>query len=349
MKPKEEEISKRLVIDTSSKEAGVRQLIKPKEVGVEKEILSESYGKFIIEPLERGYGVTLGNSLRRVLLSSISGAAVTAVKIEGISHEFSTIPGVKEDVVEIIQYLKRIRLKLFVEGEKKVHLDVRGPLEVKASHIKTDSEVEIVNPDLHLATLDNQEAHLAMEITLAKGRGYATMEENRHPEQPLGTIPIDSIFSPVKKVKYEVKPTRIGRKTSFDSLILEIFTDATVKPDDTVREAARILSEYLEFFIPKPLKEEVKREKEEGEGKELLERSIEELGLSSVPLRALKNSGVKKMGDLVGKTSKELLKIKNFGEKSLQKVEKKLADYGLGLAGGKSGETQKKAEKAGTR
>ncbi len=322
----------------------MRQLIKPKEIVVEKETFSDSYGKFIIEPLERGYGVTLGNSFRRILLSSTSGAAVTAVKIEGVSHEFSAIPGVKEDVLQIIQNLKRIRAKLFVEGEKKVFLDVRGPLEVKASHIKTDSEVEIVNPDLYLTTLDNKETHLAMEITLAKGRGYATMEEGKHSDQPLGTIPIDSIFSPVKRVKYEVKPARIGRKTSFDSLILEIFTDGTVKPDDALREAARILSEYLEFFMLKPPKgEEKEREKK------LLEQSVEELGLSSGPLKALRSSGVKKIGDLVGKTSKELLKIQNFGEKSLQKLEKKLAEYGLGLGGEKISETQEKAEKAGTR
>lgn len=326
----------------------MEQLIKPKEVVVEKETFSDSYGKFIIGPLESGYGITLGNSLRRILLSSISGAAVTAVKIEGVSHEFSTIAGLKEDMLQIIQNLKRIRVKLFVEGEKKVFLDERGPLEVKASHIKTDSEVEIVNPDLYLAALDNKETHLAMEITLARGRGYATMDENKHSDQPLGTIPIDSIFSPVKKVKYEVEPTRIGRKTSFDSLILEIFTDSTIKPDDAVREAARILSEYLEFFMAEPPQGKVEREKEEEE-KELLEQSVEELGLSSVPLKALKSSGIKKIGDLLGKTSKELLKIQNFGEKSLQKLEKKLAECGLGLGGGKISEAQDKAEKAGTR
>jgi DNA-directed RNA polymerase subunit alpha len=326
----------------------VRQLIKPKEVVVEKETFSDRYGKFVIEPLERGYGITLGNSLRRILLSSIPGAAVTAVKIEGVSHEISAIPGVKEDLLQIIQNLKRIRVKMGVEGEKKVFLDVRGPLEVKASHIKTDPEVEIVNPDLYLATLDNEETHLAMEIMLANGRGYATMDENKCSDQPLGTIPIDSIFSPVKKVKYEVKPTRIGRKTSFDSLILEIFTDATVKPDDALREAARILSEYLGFFMAKPSKEKVEREKEEGE-KKLLEQSVEELGLSSLPLKALKSSGIEKIGDLVGKTSKELLEVQNFGQKSLEKLEKKLAEYGLGLAGGEISEAQEKTEKTGTR
>ncbi len=320
------------------------QLIKPKEVVIEKETFSDTYGKFIIEPLERGYGITLGNSLRRILLSSISGAAVTAVKIEGVSHEFSTIPGVKEDVLQIIQNLKRIRVKLFVEGEKKVFLDVRGPLEVKASHIKMDSEVEIVNPDLYLATLDDKETHLVMDITLAKGRGYATMEENKHSNQALGTIPIDSIFGPVKRVKYEVKPTRIGRKTSFDSLILEIFTDGTVKPDDAVGEGARILTEYLQFFMA----ESPKGEKKEGE-KKLLEQSVEELGLSGGPLKALKGSGIEKIGDLVRRSSKELLKIQNFGEKSLQKLEKELAECGLGLAGGEISEAQDKAEKAGTR
>jgi len=322
----------------------VRQLIKPKEVVIERETFSDTYGRFIIEPLERGYGITLGNSLRRILLSSISGAAVTAVKIEGVSHEFSTISGVKEDVLQIIQNLKRIRVKLFVDGEKKVFLDVRGPLEMKASHIKADSEVEIVNPDLYLATLDNKETHLTMEITLAKGRGYATMEESRDSDQPLGTIPMDSIFSPVKKVKCEVKPARIGRKTSFDSLILEIFTDGTVKPDDAVGEAARILTEYLGFFMAEP----PKGEEEESE-KKLLEQSVEELGLSAGPLKALRSSEIKKIGDLVGKSSKELLKIQNFGEKSLQKLEKKLAECGLSLSEGEVSEAQEKAEKAGTR
>lgn len=322
----------------------MRQLIKPKEVVIERETFSDTYGKFIIEPLERGYGITLGNSLRRILLSSISGAAVTAVKIEGVSHEFSTISGVKEDVLQIIQNLKRIRVKLFVDGEKKVFLDARGPLEIKASHIKADSEVEIVNPDLYLATLDNKETHLTMEITLAKGRGYATMDESRDSDQPLGTIPMDSIFSPVKRVKCEVKPTRIGRKMSFDSLILEIFTDGTVKPDDAVGEAARILTEYLGFFMAEP----PKGEKEESE-KKLLEQSVEELGLSAVPLKALRSSGIKKIGDLVGKSSKELLKIQNFGEKSLQKLEKKLAECGLSLSEGEISEAQEKAEKAGTR
>ena len=322
----------------------MRQLIKPKEVVIGRETFSDTYGKFIIEPLERGYGITLGNSLRRILLSSISGAAVTAVKIEGVSHEFSTISGVKEDVLQIIQNLKRIRVKLFVDGEKKVFLDVRGPLEMKASHIKADSEVEIVNPDLYLATLDNKKTHLTMEITLAKGRGYATMDESRDSDQPLGTIPMDSIFNPVKRVKCEVKPARIGRKTSFDSLILEIFTDGTVKPDDAVGEAARILTEYLGFFMAEP----PKGEKAESE-KKLLEQSVEELGLSAVPLKALRSSGIKKIGDLVEKSSKELLKIQNFGEKSLQKLEKKLAECGLSLSEGEISEAQEKAEKAGTR
>jgi len=322
----------------------VRQLIKPKEVVIERETFSDTYGRFIIEPLERGYGITLGNSLRRILLSSISGAAVRAVKIEGVSHEFSTISGVKEDVLQIIQNLKRIRVKLFVDGEKKVFLDVRGPLEMKASHIKADSEVEIVNPDLYLATLDNKETHLTMEITLAKGRGYATMDESRDSDQPLGTIPMDSIFSPVKRVKCEVKPARIGRKTSFDSLIVEIFTDGTVKPDDAVGEAARILTEYLGFFMAEP----PKGKKAESE-KKLLEQSVEELGLSAVPVKALRSSGIKKIGDLVEKGSKELLKIQNFGEKSLQKLEKKLAECGLSLSEGEISEAQEKAEKAGTR
>ncbi|MEA1965377.1 MAG: DNA-directed RNA polymerase subunit alpha, partial [Candidatus Aerophobetes bacterium] len=284
-------------------------------------------GKFFIEPLEKGYGVTIGNSLRRVLLSSIPGVAVTSVRIEGVYHEFSTIPGVKEDVLEIIKSLKQIRAKFFTDKEKKLFLDVRGPLEVKASHFSLDGEMEIINPDLHLATLDNENTHLEMEVTFSKGRGYVEAAENKKSDQPIGVIPVDSVFTPVKKVNYEVKPARIGRKTSYDSLMLEVFTDGTIKSNEAVRKAAQILDEYFQFFIVKGKIEEGKEEREK-----FLEYNIEEIGLPPLPLKALKSSDIEKIRDLIGKSAKDLLKLQNFGERSLQKVKEKLKKYNLSLS-----------------
>jgi DNA-directed RNA polymerase subunit alpha len=311
------------------KEGGVRELIRPKRMDVEKETFSDTHARFIIEPLERGYGVTLGNALRRVLLSSLPGAAAVSVKFDGVSHEFSTISGVKEDVLEIIQNLKSLRVKLHCE-KKRVSLEAEGAGEVRASHIQADSDVEIVNPDLHIATLSDEKAHLLMEITLAQGRGYAEAIESRISDDPVGTIPIDAIFMPIKKVSYEVRPARIGRKTSFDSLIVDIHTDGTMKPDEATREAAKILQSYLELFTPEePIGERVKKEKRT---MEFLEQSIDEIGLSGMPLRTLKASGVEKTSDLLNKTTKDLLEMRNFGEKSLKKVQDRLAEYDLKLA-----------------
>jgi len=320
----------------------VRELIKPQSINIEKETFSNTYGKFFIEPLERGYGVTIGNSLRRVLLFSIPGVAVTSMRVEGVYHEFSTIPGVKEDALEIIKNLKQIRAKLFTDKEKKLFLDRRGPLEVKASHFSLDGEIEIINPDLHLATLDNEETHLEMEVTFSKGRGYVEAAENKKSDQPVGIIPVDSVFTPIKKVNYEVKPARIGRKTSYDSLMLEVFTDGTIKPDEAVRKAAQILDEYLQFFIVKGKIGEEEKEK-------FLKCDIEEIGLSSLPLKALKSLGIEKIRDLVGKNAKDLLKLQNFGERSLQKMEEKLKEYNLSLSKEEKSETQEKREKTGAR
>lgn len=320
-----------------TEEEVVRELVKPKQIIIEKEGLSDTYGKFIVEPLERGYGVTLGNSLRRILLSSIPGIAVVSVNIEGVLHEFSTIKGVKEDVLQIIQNLKKIRVKLFSnEKEKKIFLDVQGPLEVKASHIEPDSEVEIITPDISIATMDNKETHLSMEITLAEGRGYVEAEENKKDDQPLGTIPMDSVFTPVKKVRYEVKPARIGRKTSFDCLILEVFTDGTVKPDEAVKKAAKILIEYFTSFATLG-REGIERKVEKGD--EFLEEEVGKIGLSPIPLGALKGLGINKVKDLTNVSSKELLKIQKFGKKSLEKVERELTKYNLNLAKEKDNET----------
>ncbi len=310
----------------------MRELVKPEKVKVEEKGFCKTYGKFIIEPFERGHGTTLGNSLRRVLLSSIPGSAAISIKIDGISHEFATIPGVKEDVLQIIQNIKKIRVKLFTDKEKEVFLDARGPLKVKASHIQTDSEVEIVNPDLHIATLDNKKAHLPIQITLAKGRGYAEASENKREDQPVRTIPIDSIFSPVRKVKYEVHPVRIGRRTNFDSLVLEIFTDGTILPDEALNEAVNILKDYIACFVIE----------KEGEGKttreeeSFLEEEVDKIGLSKPALNALKGAKILKMKDLLDKNSKEFLKINNFGKKSLEKVREKLAQYNLSIKEGKN-------------
>ena len=308
----------------------MRGLIKPKKIKIEEETFSQTYGKFTIEPLEKGYGITLGNSLRRILLSSIPGAAVTSIRIDGVMHEFSTIPGVKEDVLQIIQNLKKLRVKLYTDKEKQVVIDEVGPLEVKAHHIKVDSEVEIINPDLHIATLNDKNTHLSMQINLGLGRGYVEANENKKKDQPIGTIPVDSIFTPVIKVKYEVIPTRIGRKTNYDCLIMEIFTDGTIAPDEALTQAAKILQEYTEVFTSDEGRKEREKEKLR---EEFLARDIEEVGLPTLAINALKNKGIVKVRDIVEKDSKELLMIHNFGEKSLEKLRKKLAEYNLDLKG----------------
>ena len=315
----------------------MRELVKLKEIIIEKDTFSDTYGKFIIEPLERGYGTTLGNSLRRILLSSIPGVGVISVKIEGVFHEFCSIKGVKEDVLQIIQNLKKVRAKLFASKKgKKISLDVRGPLEVKASHITPDSEIEIVNPDIPIATLDNKETHLSMEITLAKGMGYVEAEENKKADQAVGTIPMDSIFTPVKKVKYEVKSARIGRKTSFDSLALEVSTDGTIRPDEAIQKAAKILVEYFAPFAALGKKKmETKIKKRE----EALEEEVEKMGFSVTLLHAFKDLGIKNIQDLTNVSGKKLLQIKKFGKKSLEKVERELAKYDLSLAKEKDNET----------
>lgn len=317
----------------------MRELVKPEKIKIEEETLSQRYGKFIVEPLEKGFGITLGNSLRRILLSSIPGAAVTSIRIDGVTHEFATLPGVKEDVLQIIQNLKKLKVRLYTDQEKEVLLEERGPLEVKASHIKVDNEVEVMNPDLHIATLNDGKTRLSMQINLAWGRGYVEATENKREDQPVGTIPLDSIFTPVIKVKYEVHPARIGRKTSYDSLVMEIFTDGTIRPDEALNQAAKVLQEFAGLFIL----EQTEEEKKERFKEEFLKKEIEEVGLPTLALNALKSAGITKVEDAIKKAPKELLMIHNFGEKSLERLKRKLAEYNLDLKGSKN-EAQKEGE-----
>lgn len=307
--------------------------IKPKMIVWDKKTLSPTYGKFVAQPLERGYGITIGNSLRRILLSSLTGAAVASVKIQGVQHEFSTIPGIVEDVPQIILNLKQLLLKLHKPKKKILYLKAKGAGEIKASHITKDADVEILNPDLHIATL-NEKGKLNMEIEVGVGRGYVTAERHKKENNLIGTIPIDSIFTPIKKVSYRVENTRVGKITDYDRLILEVWTDGSVRPDDALAFAAKILKSHLDLFItfPEPKEEEEIEVKEEKKGiDEVLNKSIEELELSVRSANCLKDGRIKTIGQLAKKTEEELLKMRNFGKKSLVEMKKILASYGLSL------------------
>ncbi len=294
--------------------------------------LNGSYGKFVIEPLERGFGHTLGNSLRRVLLSSLPGVAVSSVHIEGVQHEFSTIPGVKEDVTEIILNLKCLAVKMFSENPKQLIIDVKGPCDFTAGDIKTDDEVEIVNPDLHIATL-NEDAHLQMQLSLDHGRGYVSADKNKNASMPIGVIPIDSIFTPIKKVNYTVEDTRVGQITDYDRLTLEIWTNGTLKPEEAVSGAAKILNEHLNLFIS--LTDQVMPvsmiQPEDDKKEKVLEMTIEELDLSVRAYNCLKRAGINSVSELVQKNQEDMMKVRNLGRKSLEEVEQKLEALGLGL------------------
>ncbi|HHU23104.1 MAG TPA: DNA-directed RNA polymerase subunit alpha [Clostridiales bacterium] len=294
----------------------------------------ESYGKFIVEPLERGYGTTLGNSLRRVLLSSLPGTAVTSIKIAGIQHEFSTILGVKEDVTEIVLNIKGIIAKLHSEGPKSVYIEATGECEVTAGDIKPDAEVEILNPELHIATLEPN-ASLSMELTLNHGRGYVPAEKNKPAQAIIGTIPIDSIYSPVLKVNYTVENTRVGNRTDFDKLTLEVWTDKTITPRDAVSLGAKILCDHFTLFTD--LSETIGSkstvvEKVETQRDKVLEMTIEELDLSVRSFNCLKRANINTVEDLISKTQEEMMRVRNLGRKSLEEVEYKLAMMGLSLA-----------------
>ena len=294
-----------------------------------------SYGKFVVEPLERGFGTTLGNSLRRVLLSSLPGVAVTSVKIDGIRHEFSTIPGVKEDVTEIILNIKGLTAKLHCDGPKVVVIDVSGEQEVTAGSIQADSEVEILDKDMHIATLDS-DGHLFMEITLDKGRGYISAERNKQDMQPaIGVIPVDSIYTPVLKVNYTVENTRVGQITDYDKLTLEVWTDNTISAKEAVSLGAKVLNEHLHLFVDlseDAFKGEIMVEKDNNSKEKVLEMTIEELDLSVRSFNCLKRAGINTVEDLIGKSEDEMMKVRNLGKKSLEEVVAKLESLGFNLS-----------------
>ncbi|MGI6733728.1 MAG: DNA-directed RNA polymerase subunit alpha [Anaerovoracaceae bacterium] len=293
-----------------------------------------NYGKFIVEPLERGYGTTLGNSLRRILLSSLPGAAVTSVKIDGILHEFSTIPGVKEDVTEIILNLKKLAVRITDnESSKRVIINAVGPKEVVGGDIIADSGLEIFNKDLHIATLE-ENASLMMEINISKGRGYVSAEQNKFENMPIAMIPVDSIFTPVTKVNFQVENTRVGQITDFDKLILEVWTDGSITPQEGVAIGAKIMQEHLKLFIDltdSMDSMEILVEKEEDQKEKALEMTIEELELSVRSFNCLKRASINTVEELTQRTEEDMMKVRNLGKKSLDEVKSKLAELGLSL------------------
>ncbi len=293
-----------------------------------------SYGKYIVEPLERGYGTTLGNSLRRILLSSLPGTAATSIKIAGVQHEFSTVPGVKEDVTEIVLNVKKIIAKLHCQGTKTVYIDAAGECEVTAGDIKADGEVEILNPEQHICSL-GPDASFNMEITLSHGRGYVPSDKNKTPNMPIGTIAVDSIYTPVYKVNYTVENTRVGNMTDYDKLTLEVWTDSTISARDAVSLGAKILSDHLSLFTN--LSETVASkptmaEKAETHRDKVLEMTIEELDLSVRSFNCLKRANINNVDDLISRTGEDMMKVRNMGRKSLEEVQNKLAMMGLSLA-----------------
>lgn len=304
---------------------------------IDTEVLSAdgTYGKFVVEPLERGFGTTLGNSLRRVLLSSLPGVAVTSIKIDGVLHEFSTIPGVKEDVTEIVLNMKGLTAKLHCDGAKTVEISAEGPCEVTADSIKCDSEVEILNPEMHIATLGDG-ARLYMEITLDKGRGYISAERNKANMQNnvIGILPIDSIYTPVLKVNFGVENTRVGQITDYDKLTLEVWTNGVINAQEAVSLAAKVLTEHLNLFVDlsdKGYNTEIMVEKDDKGKEKVLEMTIEELDLSVRSFNCLKRAGINTVEDLINKSEDDMMKVRNLGRKSLEEVINKLASLGFGL------------------
>jgi len=314
----------------------VKELERPKKIIWGKK--TSTYGKLVVEPLERGYGITIGNALRRILLSSLPGVAVTSVKIDGVLHEFSTIPGVLEDVLNIILNLKSLLVKLDGQGPETIYIKAKGVKEIKASDIITSKKVKIINSDLHIATLTEPDASLNMEMRVEEGRGYVPSEMNKKENQPVGVIPIDSIFSPARRVSYAVEETRVGQITNYDRLIMEIWTDGRITPHEALTYCAKILRNYAGFLID--LKEGEDRgdllDEKEDLRKKILNQSIEEMELSVRASSCVKEFNIKTIGEITQKTENELLKMKNFGKKSLNEIKEKLSKLGLTLAEEKS-------------
>lgn len=318
---------------TDLKTRNWRELIKPKSISIEEDSRTHSFSKFVCEPLERGFGITIGNALRRILLSSLQGAAIVSVKFDDVVHEFSTIPGVREDVTDIILNLKQIKLRLLDSEEAVIRLSKEGAGAVTAGDIETDGILEILNPEQHVATL-NKEAKLDMEMVVKMGKGYLSTETDKSGDQSIGEIPIDAIFSPIQKVNYVVSNARVGQITDYDKLTLEVWTDGSVTPDDAVAYAAKILKEQMQPFIsfeeePEPLETELRDDEEKLNSN--LFRPVSELELSVRSANCLKNANITYIGELVQKTEAEMLKTKNFGRKSLNEIKGILEEMGLSL------------------
>lgn len=305
----------------------------PEAVELEEHTYSATYGKFVIQPLERGFGVTLGNTFRRILLSSIQGAAITTIRVDGVHHEFSSIKGVSEDVTDLVLNLKQVQIKMLSKRPEKVFLKIEGPAEFTGADIqKASADVEILNPDHHVATL-NGEATLDLELTVNRGRGYVTAEENMIPDAPIGTIPVDAIYTPVRNVTFKVENTRVGHRTDYERLILEVETNGSITPDDALTYAGRILREHVQLFINFDLKPEEVKEPIVDEKllavKKLLNKSVDELELSVRAANCIKEAKIKSIKDLVGRSESDMLKFKNFGKKSLEALNKVLRSKGL--------------------
>lgn len=308
------------------------EIEKPK-IDIKESSEDGTYSMFVVEPLERGYGTTLGNSLRRILLSSLPGAAVTAIKINNVLHEFSTIPGVLEDTTEIILNLKKLAIKIHSDEEKTLVIDVSEGKEIKASDIRVDSDVEILNPDLHIATL-SEGSSLYMEIMANRGRGYVPADQNKREDHSIGVIPVDSLYSPIQRVNYTVENTRVGQMTNYDKLILEVWTDGSIRPDEAVSLGAKILNEHVSLFVgltEEAIDAEIMVEKEEDKKEKVLEMTIEELDLSVRSYNCLKRAGINTVQELINKTEEDMMKVRNLGRKSLEEVQGKLRELNLSL------------------